>query len=149
MFDKIINASLAVLVAVVLYVAAMQIVDAKQPKYLKDAKITVTLKNGKTYTFNANEHKVVLRDSTPCPAPRIKLPKKYPPLKYTRSRFTLYSGIGYDGLKLNSVNNVHTIEKQSAPVVGIGYSYKVFGNYSAGATALSNETYLLNFGFDF
>ncbi len=153
MFDKIFDLAIkTVLFGVVtasVIIVMISMVHAEQPKYLKDAKITVTLKNGTTYTFNANEHKIVSRDSMPCPAPKVKLPKKFPPLKYTRSRFTLYSGIGYDGLKLNSVNNVHTIEKQSAPVIGIGYSYKIFGNYSVGGTALSNETYLINFGFDF
>jgi len=37
------------------------------PKYLKDGKITVTLKNGKTYEYSANEYMVVKRKDKATP----------------------------------------------------------------------------------
>ena len=49
--------------AIMMFVALMfsQAFLADQPAYLKDAVITVTLTDGKTYTYSANEYMVVKR----------------------------------------------------------------------------------------
>lgn len=118
--------------------------SAKQPKYLKDATITVKLKSGKTYTFNANDYKIVKR------TPKLVIKKKaVPKMAFKKHRFSLYGGMGPHGLKTVVQGLKTTIKRQDAPVFGFGYNYKLNKTYDIGGTILNNKTYLFNVGISF
>lgn len=51
------------LLTIALVLSSLSVFAEDIPTYLKDGVITVTLKDGKQYTFSTNEYKVVKRDS--------------------------------------------------------------------------------------
>lgn len=128
---------------------------ADMPKYLKDGVITVTLKDGKTYTFSANEYKVVKRvdeSEQQKPAPRHtevatqNVESKSESLPY---RLTLHGGLGMDGHAVHVSPNQVDVTERKAFVYGASLSGKISQKSSLGLTVLNNDTYLLGLGYDF
>jgi hypothetical protein len=121
------------------------------PAYMKDAVITVTLKNGKTYTYSANEYKVVRRGTGHGPQVKAAIAKMEHFLRQEerKNRVTLHAGIGFNGNTITSTPNQTVIEDKRAPVFGISYSRELGERYSITGTALTNSTFLLGVGLDY
>jgi hypothetical protein len=126
-----------------------QPVLATQPAYLKDATITVTLTNGKTYTYSANEYMVVKRGQAKAATQTQTAAPTYSPEKEQPYRITLHGGVGFEGQDVTQAPNQVNVEERKAFVFGASLSRKVSDKVSVGATALSNETFLFGLGFDF
>lgn len=132
-----------------------QVCFAEQPAYLKDATITVTLKNGKTYTYSANEYMVVKRGAkSAAPVQVAPLAEKSVPSQSSESsegvyRLTLHGGMGFDGQNVDQSANQVEVTQKRAFVYGASLSRKVSEKVSVGGTVLSNKTYLLGIGYDF
>jgi hypothetical protein len=136
------------IVAILLSVFSAQ-AQEEVPAYLKDSVITVTLKDGKVYTFSGNEYKVVKRGSKAKPV-EAEL-QKVTVINHVRkrNRLTVHGGIGFDGLNTNLAPNSVTIKQSKEPVFGISLSRDFDYDFSLSATALTNQTYLLGVGKDF
>lgn len=108
-----------------------------QPSYLKDAKITVTLKNGKSYTFSANSHKIVDRVNKTV-AKRIK----------SRHSLGLLGGTSKSKLDTSVNNTTVKSETIQEPVFGLNYRITK-DNYFTEFVILSNKTFLMGVGKEF
>lgn len=125
------------------------------PSYLKGGTITVTLKNGKTYSFSADEYMVVKRHAptalvgpmAPAPERVVILRDKAPEPK--RNTVTVYGGAGHDGLSVDKTATSLTVKQDTAPVFGFGYSRLLNDEVSLQAVGLSNSTGLLGVGLSF
>lgn len=125
----------------------------EMPAYLKDGVITVTLKDGKTYTFSANEYKVVKREdkkveqrSTPCCSSTEHASHKS---EEKKNRLSLNLGVGFDGQRVNQYSNHVDVTDKRAFVFGLSYGRKFYKDYSITGTIMSNETGFLGFGKDY
>ena len=126
------------------------------PKALKDAVITVTLTNGKVYTFSANEWMVVRRKKA---SEIAKIAddkkkaedsdKKDSDKEVKRNRIAVHGGVGLLGLESSSNGSVVTIQEKTVPVFGISLSRLLTDKYSVTGTILSNRTFTLGLGLDF
>jgi glucan biosynthesis protein len=115
---------------------------------MKDAVITVTLKNGKTYQYSANEYKVVRRGSK-AKTPEVQVVTSEPAAPLNRNRVQLHAGVGYKGF-YTSVNSSDIIVKEKrVPVFGVSYFRLLNEDTSIGATVMSNGVYTLGVGKDF
>lgn len=128
------------------------------PSYLKDAVITVTLKDGKVYTFSANTHKVVERGQTQkiteddvgdafedgfyAGAEHVVDNRK-------KNRITVHGGVGFNGHNVKESGNQVEVTERRAFVFGASYSRDVYKDFSLSGTVLSNDTFLLGVGKDF
>lgn len=121
---------------------------ADMPAYLKDGTITVTLKNGKTYTFSTNEYMVVKRGAKK-PAPALEQLATAMKPEPRRNRVRVLGGVGPNGLETTRSASQATVTTTSGAVGGIGYDRLITDEVSVGGAALNNETYLLNIGLDF
>lgn len=113
------------------------------PAFMKDATITVKLKNGKEYTFNANKYKVVKRQSSqavlaPAPSPTTQ-----------RNRIAAGLGGGFTGNSTTVLSDRVIIKRDFHPVFGVHYSRDINEDVFLGATAITNGTFLLNVGTGF
>ena len=130
---------------------------SKVPSYLKDAVITVKLKNGKEYTFSANTHAVVARDSSNSlkPAQVITVEKETVVEKAVYleckapNRLRVFAGRGPSGVRVD--RNVDSIKVKSdmKAVGGVGYDRMIDEQVSVGAQLMSNGTATLGLGVDF
>lgn len=130
------------------------------PEYLEDAVISVTLKNGKTHHFDANEWAIVNRQQKKkkpvvkwkqkqCPVcpkvePQIKekiVEKEVPVFKKNRiSLLAGYGPIGLDTKVLGESTKVFQVEKSFGPVSGLRYT-RMFGpTWSGSFEYLTNHT---------
>jgi hypothetical protein len=106
------------ILSLILVMGSVSVVKAEEmPSYLKDATITVTLKNGKKYEFSANTHKVVTREDK-LPAPVGLKVTQMPAEEKSKVSVILHAGIGMDGLKTTTNNNLITVRENVKPVVG-------------------------------
>lgn len=141
---------------VLLLISPIAFASEPQPKYLKDATITVTLKDGKQYTFSENDFKVVPRvqkEETPVltPAPMAKesdTPTQKEAVEHN-SEISVYAGYGATGLNSSTVNNTTTIDQKNGAVFGVGYSHKVKGPVNAKAIMFNNNSYFGGLGLEF
>lgn len=114
------------------------------PKFLKDANITVTLKDGKQYTFTANEWKVVPR------LDKVKVNERTVVVQSEQNnRLTILGGVGPKGLNVTKSQDEITVENKKEGVFGLGYSRKITKRFSLGGQVISNGTYTLDLGVDF
>jgi hypothetical protein len=115
------------------------------PDYMKDGVITVTLKDGKQYTFSTNTHKVVVRGSKAVRPTLVKAAEERP-----KNRVRLLGGYGPSG-ELNTTQNSSsvTVKTDSSAVGGVGYDRLLTDKLSIGGQIQTNETVLINLGFDF
>lgn len=121
------------------------------PQELKDGTITVTTKDGKTYTFSENNWKVVSRTvkvkkSVTKPVPnvvvttRVKTPEN-----------SIFAIVGAGKTKIESsevVNGEVTIDHEYEPVYGIRY-VRSKDVYSMSIDYLSNKTATVGLGYSF
>lgn len=130
------------------------------PAYLKDAHITVHLKNGKVYVFDANEWKVVKRGAEAIPVTEyveievevpvekivekeVQVEVEIPVEVYKKHRLAVYAG--WDASKIGD----DTDERRNRPVAALGYDYLFNPEWSVNSAITSNNTLLLGLGFDF
>lgn len=133
------------------YTAFAQEAKDIPPAYLKDAVITVTLTNGKVYTYSANEYKVVRRGTGHGPQVKAAIAKMEHFLRQEerKNRVTLHGGVGFSGNSVTLTPTTATIADKRAPVFGISYSRELGERYSITGTALTNSTFLLGVGLDY
>lgn len=128
------------------------------PSYLKDGVITVTLKNGKTYTYSANEYKVVKRGAKKA-APILaaapsesQAPKSSEPVRESshKNRISVLVGHGLTG-KMNISSGPSTVDvQQDRDVIGgVMLQRDLTKDYHLMGGALTNKTFLLGVGVGF
>jgi hypothetical protein len=128
-----------------------------QPKYLEGAQVTVTLKNGKTYTYSSEEMAVVKRNNL----------TKYKPLKQfvkhvdkafkeerivpnKKTRVYLLGGYGSTGdLDVSTNGSKYQVEHDKGFVGGVGVQRKLNNKVNVGVQVQSNGTTSLSVGHDF
>lgn len=91
------------------------------PEYLQGGTITVTLKNGKTYTYSADEYAVVKRGAKSAPSAeegseQASVPVAEPKKSKHRLSLLLGGGIGPSGLGVSSDPNRTAVEERMRPV---------------------------------
>lgn len=118
--------------------------SSDQPEYLKGATITVTLKNGKTYTFSADEYKVVARRSDAVVLETKRLARK----AQDSTKIRLLGGMGPTALRATTAGNSTTISQDYGAVFGLGIEGKVDEHLSLGMELLSNKSALISVGVD-
>lgn len=126
------------------------------PEFLKDATITVTLKDGRTSTVSANEFKVVKRIQQFI-VKREKLEYVTKCSSNDRNRVSVMAGQGtQSGLSRNNDNapDQVTVENKVGAVYGAQYQYKtdltIFSKpLSIGVQGQTNKTGSLLLGVDF
>jgi hypothetical protein len=140
--------------AVILFLLSTTLYAYPVPKELVDAEITVKTRDGLVYKFSANHYKVVKRGAVksptlvPVPLPIIVKIKESTPKKL--NRFSLMAGIGPS--QLLKVTNGDTYKRFAVKrelLIGLSYGRLLTDELSVGATIISNESVLLNAGFDF
>lgn len=127
------------------------------PAYLKDGTITVTLKNGKSYTFSSNEYAIVLRK----PKSSMIIPvigsveekpivKQAPELPYYKNRVSLLVGYGLTGQQSVSSGPNHVdIEQKKGAVGGISLQRDLNKEYHIIGVGTTNQTFMLGVGKGF
>lgn len=128
--------------------------DDVPPKYMKDAVITVTLKSGKTYTYSANEYKVVRRGTSKPPVIVMVTgeakPTLMPEVESHKNRVSLVVGYGLNG-KLDDKTTASTvdIEQKKGAVGGLVYQRDLNKEYHLMGGAMTNSTFFLGVGKGF
>ena len=134
---------------ITLILLGLSTISAPAPDYLKDATIVVTLKDGTTYTFSANEYMVAKRDANPT----IQLPEKPIILKdesKLKSTVKLYSGVGPSGnLNVESTPSTTIIRQETVFVFGLGFNQEINETFSLDVIGLSNKTAIFGVGYSF
>lgn len=108
------------LIIIMLAVPAMAVGPA--PEYLQGGTITVTLKNGKTYTYSTDEYAVVKRGSKSIEKTNQEKPDSTSVIVKTQKSykhklsFLLGGGVGPSGLGTSSNANQTTVEERIRPV---------------------------------
>lgn len=129
---------------------------AEMPKYLKGATVTVTLKNGKTYTFKSEEHAVVPRNQMTKPT-EIKMARKIIKqveqkklVKNKKNRVYILGGVGNTGSLETSTNgSTYETKNKRGVVGGVGYQRKINQDVNVGVQVQTNGTTSLSIGTDF
>lgn len=133
--------------------------EIEVPKMFIDSSITITLKNGKQYTFDGNKYMIVERKAkalapvkTEVQEVEAKLEKStvfvlMPESKLNRVR--LIGGYGPNGFKTSTNNNNMKVQTDNSVLGGIGYDRMLNDKFSAGALMLSNGSLGLSIGLDF
>lgn len=123
------------------------------PKYLEGAKVTVTLKNGKTYTYSSEEYAVVRRQSMKQPVAesiiKALADKRIVPNKKTR--VYIIGGVGNSGkLETKTDGSRYKTQIKQGEVFGVGVQRKINdGDYNIGIQVQNNGTTSLTVGKDF
>jgi len=69
---------------------------------------------------------------------------------YRRNRVSLFGGAGPMGLSKNVLGAQHyTVGQDYVPAAGLGYSRSINDRLNIGLAAFTNNSYFINFGFDF
>lgn len=122
------------------------------PEYMKDGEITVKLKDGKTYTFSANQMKVVPRKEKKkaVSAPEQTITKQTEEkAKYDKNSLLLHAGLGRMGLQSKYNNGQHQIsERDQVPVGGATYCRNM-GSGGLCASGFTNSTFTLGIKVDY
>lgn len=144
------------LIALLTALLMMPALAQEVPGYMKDGVITVTLKNGKQYTFSANEYKVVSRKASPKqelakqeeakPQGNYRAPAEPKRLKHIVSGEVVRSNGGLD-TKTRS-NDVEVRNKKELGL-GLQYQYNFHGDMFMGGRVDTNGGAGLNLGVGF
>ena len=146
------------IIAAILTLVSSAALASEVPAYLKDGTITVTLKNGKQYTFSANEYMVVKRGAS---SPKLEVAKqevqalqeklqqevaKPKRLKHIVSGEVVHSNGGLD-----TERGANTVNVRSKKELGVGlqYQYNIFKDVYMGGRVDSNGGAGLNLGLGF
>lgn len=146
--------------AIILFLLGISIIAASAvaadlPGYMRDGKIVVTLKDGKSYEFSVNEYMVVRRGSGQAKAEQQAeevAPRKQAeegPVAAGPNAVKVYGGVGPSDLKVATGATSVTIDQDYGPVLGLGYSRQLSRRISLDAVGLSNKTGLLGLGYSF
>lgn len=127
------------------------------PKFLEGAKVTVTLKNGKTYTYNSSEMAVVKRKNLSInlgvQQELADVKQKIKDKKLVKNRKNRVYGLlghGPSGdLQTSTNGSKYTTSHKKGAVVGIGYQRKITEKVNVGVQVQSNKTTSLSVGLDF
>ena len=123
------------------------------PEYLQGGTITVTLKDGKSYTFSADEYAVVKRGSESAKPTMVAEEASKTVLVVQKAekknRVTMHAGTGYYKMRDSYVDNAYTISQSRDALLGISYSRKLNEEFSIGGTIHTNETITFDVGVDF
>lgn len=139
------------LITLTIFLFSASIIATGVPKYLKGAKVTVTLKNGKQYTRPSKEVAVVERK-------KMKRSSKVTTKKARRvinqnkkNRIYVLGGVGNNGkLKTKTIGNKYKTQIEQGIIFGIGFQRKIDnGDYSVGIQVQNNGTSSLTLGYDF
>jgi hypothetical protein len=125
------------------------------PEYLKDSKITVTLKNGKQHTFDGNHWKVVRRGVKEAPKTvhvinevnKVTVAEEVP--VKDKNTIVLQAGVGYRGLNTSKSGSYHLVEDKLVPVLGLTYCRDVNFKLAPCATATTHETFMFGVKYGF
>lgn len=131
-----------------LAVFATQSFANEMPEYMKNGIITVTLADGKQYTFSSNAFKVVPRVQESKEEGQDKGSKKLA-VASKKNRITVHGGGGFVGLKSKTTGSNTEVSQRGGAIGGVSLSHSVTEDYSISGTALSNKTFLLGVGLDF
>ena len=140
--------NLIILVTLLFSVSALA-----QPKYLEGAVVTVTLKNGKTYSYTSEEMAVVPRANMMLPvvAQTMKALKEKKIVPNKLNRVYIIAGVGNTGdLETKTNGSRYKTEIEQGEVFGIGIQRKINkGKYNIGVQLQNNGTTSLTVGQDF
>jgi len=126
----------------------------EMPKYMKDGIITVTLKDGKVYTFSTNEYMVVKRGAKKEASPVTIIEQKEEKTVIAvqpRKKHILSAMAGFSRHDLDSKvsgTGVYT-ENDHDFDFGIQYQYEVSQDIYLNVLGTVNETGLIGVGFGF
>ena len=132
----------------------------KCQKYLEGATVTVTLKNGKTYTYKSEEYAVVKRANMSkniYAAAEVKQARKIIKkvekgelVKQKKNRVYILGGYGSTGKLETSTNGSrYETKHEKGAVGGVGYQRKVNEKLNLGIQVQTNGTTSLSIGTDF
>ena len=139
----------------------------EQPKYLKGAKVTITLKNGKKYTYDSEKMAVVPRKQTkkvvPVPVVKsktceenrlaqsiIEAMRDEAIVHNKKNRVYLLGGHGPTrDLDYSKSGNGYRIKSDNGFVGGVGYQRKLTNEFNLGVQLQNNGTKSLSVGVDF
>jgi len=124
------------------------------PAELKDAQITIRLKNGQVQRYSGNDYKIVerhLRRKVPPAAPPKVIEKEVLVAKpvFLKNRITALIGPGFDGLKFIKEADSMDIGRREAIIFGVSYTRQLNLRWSVSAEGFSNRTYLFGGGVSF
>ena len=140
--------NLIILVTLLFSVSALA-----KPKYLEGATVTVTLKNGKTYTYSSEEMAVVKRDNMKLPvvAQTLKAIKEKKIVPNKLNRIYITAGVGNSGrLETETDGSRYKTGIKRGEVFGVGIQRKINkGDYNVGLQIQNNGTTSLSVGQDF
>lgn len=142
------------LLTIILTFVSLNLLAQDMPKYLKGAKVTVTLKNGKKYTFKSEDYAVVPRNGMGKVKQQLatvirKIEKKQL-VKNKKNRVYGLIGRGIDGdMNVSTNGSRYSVEQDKGTVGGIGYQRKLNETLNLGIQVQSNSTTSLSLGLDF
>ncbi len=128
---------------------------AELPEYMKDGTITVTLKDGKSYSFSTNTHMVVSRFAlknvvVEHSAEGVRKVYQSPAMAVAGpNAIKAFGGFGPTKLKVTPNAAGALVEQESGLVYGLGYSRQLNHRWSLEAVGLSNATGVLGAGYSF
>lgn len=137
------------LLGLLLFVTPVVFAQDLPPEYLKDATITVTLKDGTTHTFSANTHKVVKRGTDSGPNKAVPVSVVSESQRVKKNHLSVHVGVGFDGLRTERSPNEVRVDERRATVWGVGYSRLLDGDLRVHVNGFSNSTFTLGLGLDF
>lgn len=150
------------LLTIALVLSSLSVFAEDIPTYLKDGVITVTLKDGKQYTFSANEYKVVKRGSKAKaevaqeetkPAQEAQVQHRVVIITEKDQRHKhIVSGElvrSKNGLDTTTQANEVDIKTKKEIGVGIQYQYNIYRDLYLGGRFDSNGGTGINFGVGF
>jgi len=146
---------LITIIALMFVTITNQAFAEEMPEYMKDGKITVTLKDGKSYTFSTNEYMVVKRHAkkevTPA-APTATAVAQQPKEEKQahKYRLTALVGYGYTG-KLNDETTKSTVDvtQDKGVIGGLAGQIDLNKDYHLMGEVLTNQSFLLGIGKGF
>lgn len=150
------------LLTIALFLSSLSVFAEDIPAYLKDGVITVTLKDGKQYTFSANEYKVVKRGS------KAKVEVAQEELKQAQEEQVQHRVViitekeqrhkhivsgelvrSKNDLEVANGSNEVDIKTKKEIGVGIQYQYNIYRDLYLGGRFDSNGGTGINFGVGF
>lgn len=138
------------MIALMMFATTVKAED--MPAYLKDAEITVKLKDGKEYKFSANEYKVVKRISLETLPTLVSQPVRSEiASEPKRDKNILSLGLvrSQSGFDYNVTSSTHTVETQYRYGLSLQYQNNIYKNYYLGGRVDTNSGVEINAGFGF
>jgi hypothetical protein len=134
-----------------LMVLSLNVVAQDAPAYLKDATITVTLKNGKTHTYSANDYAVVKRGKIPPKTEKVADTPKKPEEKVTKHKHIISGELVRSNRSLDVTNSGNEVDIRNKKEFGLGiqYQYNLVDDLYVGGRVDANGGMGLNIGVGF